>query len=84
VDILSPLISEARTKKTIERQSQYLHVNPGMATGAAFGAPAAPPPAPAAPQTDMVDQLRKLGELRDAGILTEEEFAAQKARILAG
>ncbi|MGY1803019.1 PH domain-containing protein [Blastococcus sp. SYSU D00922] len=84
MDLLAPLISEARQKKTIERQSQYLHVNPGMA-GAAFGAPApaAPPPA-APPQTDMVEQLRKLGELRDAGILTEEEFAAQKARILAG
>lgn len=84
MDLLSPLISEARQKKTIERQSQYLHVNPGMA-GAAFGAPApaAPPPA-APPQTDMVEQLRKLGELRDAGILTEEEFAAQKAKILAG
>ena len=40
------------------------------------------PAAPAAPQNDMVEQLRKLGELRDAGILTEEEFAAQKARIL--
>jgi hypothetical protein len=47
--------------------------------GAAFGAP---PPAPAAPQTDLVEQLRKLGELRDAGILTEEEFAAQKAKLL--
>ena len=84
MDILSPLISEARQKKTIERQSQYLHVNPGMA-GAAFGAPApaAPPPA-APPQTDMVEQLRKLGELRDAGILTEEEFAAQKAKVLNG
>ena len=81
VDILTPLISEARNKKTIERQSQYLHVNPGTA-GAAFGAPPPAPAAPAAPQTDMVDQLRKLGELRDAGILTEEEFAAQKAKIL--
>jgi hypothetical protein len=89
LDILSPLISEARHKKTIERQSQYLHVNPGMAAaGAAFGAPpvapqppAAPPP-PAAPQVDMVEQLRKLAELRDAGILTDEEFAAQKAKIL--
>jgi hypothetical protein len=85
VDILSPLISEARQKKTMERQSQYLHVHPGMAAaGAAFGAPAAPPPAPAAPQVDLVDQLRKLGELRDAGILTEEEFAAQKAKLLGG
>ena len=31
----------------------------------------------------MVDQLKKLGELRDAGILTEDEFAAQKAKLLA-
>jgi hypothetical protein len=86
LDILSPLISEARHKKTIERQSQYLHVNPGMA-GAAFGAPpaapAAPPP-PAEPQLDLADQLRKLADLRDAGVLTEEEFAAQKAKILGG
>jgi hypothetical protein len=78
LDLLAPLVSEARSKKTVERQSQYLHVNPGMA-GAAFGAP---PPAPAAPQTDLVEQLRKLGELRDAGILTEEEFTAQKAKLL--
>jgi hypothetical protein len=84
LDILSPLISEARTKKTIERQSQYLHVNPGTAA-AAFGAPPPAPaaaPPPAAAQPDMVEQLRKLGELRDAGILTEEEFAAQKAKVL--
>jgi hypothetical protein len=86
-DILAPLVSEARHNKTIERQSQYLHVNPGMA-GAAFGAPptmpAAPAPPPAAGAGDLVEQLRKLGELRDAGILTEEEFATQKAKLLAG
>ena len=40
LDILSPLISEARTKKTIERQSTYVHqMNPGMP-----GTPYAPPP----------------------------------------
>jgi hypothetical protein len=39
---------------------------------------AAPPP----PQQDMVQQLKDLAELKDQGILTEEEFAAQKARIL--
>jgi Short C-terminal domain len=33
--------------------------------------------------TDMVQQLQKLGEPKAAGVLTEEEFAAQKARILA-
>jgi Short C-terminal domain len=38
---------------------------------------------PAAPtQDDMLTQLQKLGELKAAGVLTEEEFAAQKAKIL--
>lgn len=43
-----------------------------------------PPPAPMPAGDDMLTQLEKLGALRDAGVLTEEEFAAQKARILAG
>jgi hypothetical protein len=30
----------------------------------------------------MLTQLQQLGELRSAGVLTEEEFAAQKAKIL--
>jgi uncharacterized Zn finger protein len=51
----------------------------------AYAAPPAPPAAPAAPaQDDMLTQLQKLGELKAAGVLTEEEFAAQKAKILAG
>lgn len=46
---------------------------------------APPPQQPAAPaQDDMLTQLQKLGELKAAGVLTEEEFAAQKAKILAG
>ncbi len=45
----------------------------------------APPPPPApAPQTDVVAQLKALAELKDQGVLTEAEFAAQKAKILAG
>ena len=44
---------------------------------------AAPPPQPAASsQDDMITQLQKLGELKAAGVLTEQEFAAQKAKIL--
>ena len=40
--------------------------------------------APTAPSTDdMLEQLQKLGELKTAGVLTEEEFQAQKAKILA-
>ena len=47
--------------------------------------PPAEPAAPAAPtQDDMLTQLQKLGELKASGVLTEEEFAAQKAKILAG
>jgi membrane protease subunit (stomatin/prohibitin family) len=39
---------------------------------------AAPPPA-----ADPIDRLKELGELRDSGVLTEEEFQAQKAKVLA-
>lgn len=81
VEILSPLISEARTQKTIERQSQYVQMQPPVA--GMYGAPV-PASTAAPPQVDLAEQLRKLGELRDAGILTEEEFAAQKAKLLAG
>ena len=43
------------------------------------------PPPPAAPSADdTLDQLQKLGELKAAGVLTEAEFAAQKAKILSG
>jgi hypothetical protein len=56
--------------------------------GDAFGADAsgvgmvgvAAPAAP--PADDPLDKLKKLGELRDAGVLTPEEFEAQKAAVL--
>ena len=35
-----------------------------------------------APPVDVVEQLRKLGELRDSGILSDEEFAAKKSVLL--
>jgi hypothetical protein len=45
-----------------------------------------PAPAPAAPagggESSMIEQLKQLGELKEQGILTEEEFAAQKAKLL--
>jgi hypothetical protein len=44
----------------------------------------AAPTAPAAPAADPIEQLQKLGELKASGVLTEEEFEAQKAKILAG
>jgi Short C-terminal domain len=47
-----------------------------------ISAEAPPPFAPA--QVSTIDQLRELGQLKEQGILTEEEFAAQKAKILSG
>ena len=44
-------------------------------------APEAAPPAAAGGQS-TIDQLKQLGELKAQGILTEEEFAAQKAKLL--
>jgi Short C-terminal domain len=40
------------------------------------------PPAPANGGSDPIAQLKELAALKDQGILTEEEFAEQKARIL--
>jgi hypothetical protein len=44
--------------------------------------PQAEAAAPVASTDDDIAQLQKLGELRDQGILTEEEFAAKKKQIL--
>ncbi len=45
---------------------------------------AQPPSGSSAPAgTNAADQLSKLAELRQSGVLTDEEFAAQKAKILA-
>ena len=44
---------------------------------------AAPEPAPAGGMgPDQIAELKQLADLKDQGILTEEEFAAQKAKIL--
>jgi len=46
---------------------------------------APPPPPPEPPATDMNDkiaQLQQLGQLHEQGILTDEEFYAQKTKIL--
>ncbi|TMK56124.1 MAG: SHOCT domain-containing protein [Actinobacteria bacterium] len=56
-----------------QEQQQYAQQAP---------APQAAAPAPAAGGSSTIDQLKELGELKAQGILTEEEFAAQKAKIL--
>ena len=41
-----------------------------------------PPQQRAAPQPDVIEQLRQLGELHTQGVLTDEEFSAEKAKLL--
>lgn len=54
---------------------------------AAMTATTAPPPPAAAPVIDMdarIENLKKLAELRDAGVLNDAEFEEQKATVLNG
>jgi hypothetical protein len=44
--------------------------------------PMQPQAAPAASAPDPIAQLKELGELHESGVLTDEEFAAQKAKLL--
>ncbi|MGB8020941.1 MAG: SHOCT domain-containing protein [Candidatus Nanopelagicales bacterium] len=59
------------------QQAQYAAQQPQYA-------PPPAPAAPAAPSTDLVAELTKLGELKGAGILTDAEFEAAKAKLLNG
>ncbi len=49
---------------------------------AAAPAPAQAAPAPSAPSDTTVEQIKQLAELRDQGILTEEEFSSKKKKLL--
>ncbi len=66
-----------------QAQPQYAQ-QPQYAEPAPQYAPAAPAPAPApaAAEPDRIAQLTQLGQLHASGVLTDEEFAAEKAKIL--
>lgn len=55
-----------------------------MAGGPVPGSPMAPPTPPGGPAGDVVSQLERLAALHRSGALTDQEFAAQKARLLGG
>ena len=44
----------------------------------------AAPPQPAAPVQTTAEQLQQLADLKNQGVLTDEEFAQEKAKVLAG
>lgn len=79
VAVASSVISSSRSRKQAAAA-------PAAAPAAPVAAPtAAPAAAAAAPDMEgKLALLKQLGELRDAGVLTETEFDAKKAAILAG
>ena len=54
----------------------------GEQDAGAYQEQAPPPPAPAAAAPDPIDQLKQLGQRHEPGVLTDQEFAAQKPKIL--
>jgi hypothetical protein len=73
----------AVSNRVSRRQAQrWGYMDQGAQYEEAAPPPPPPPPAPAAPAEDPIAKLKELAALKDQGILTEEEFAAQKAKIL--
>jgi hypothetical protein len=72
------------TRRQAERWAQQGEAAPAymQAVPAPQAAAPAAAPAPAAPAADPIEQLERLGELRDKGLLTDAEFAEQKAKLL--
>lgn len=84
---VSGRVQRRQAEKFAERDAQiYASRGAAYEQGAQQAAyQQAPPPAqpaPAAPQVDVVAQLKELAALKEQGILTEDEFAAQKAKLL--
>ena len=67
---VSNRVSRRQANRWAQQEPQYAEPEPQYA----------PPPQEAAP--DPIEQLKQLGELHEQGILTDEEFARQKAKIL--
>lgn len=69
-DIINQAVHDARAAHQRAQTTQYHQGTPVI-------------PAPAAPSGgSVVEQLKALAALREAGVLTDEEFATQKAKIL--
>lgn len=79
-------LQQAQQQAQVEAQvAEALRARTAPPPPPAPPAPSPSPPAPAArPSVDELHaQLMKLGELRQAGLLTDDEFAVAKARLLA-
>ena len=71
-------VSNRVSRRQAQRWSQQESYDPYQAPPQQYEAP----PQAAAPAADPIEQLKELAALRQQGVLTEEEFAAQKSKIL--
>jgi hypothetical protein len=73
------------SNRVSRRQGERWQAQEGQQAAQEQPAAATPPPAaaPAGGEQSTIDQLKELAALKDQGVLTEEEFAMQKAKILA-
>ncbi|MEV0803755.1 SHOCT domain-containing protein [Kribbella sp. NPDC050281] len=80
--VVAGRVRHHQDQKFAQQDAEAAQADPAYAEPA----PAAPAPAAPAPDStaDRLDQLKTLGELKQSGVLTEAEFEAQKAKILAG
>ena len=72
---------------TAAKQQEAYNAQMGQQQQAAYQQPAYQQPAPAAGggiSNDAIQQLKELAALKEQGILTEQEFEVQKAKILGG
>ena len=82
-DLLNGAAETARRdlqSRSATQTIQYVGSTPGSPV---FQGPAEGTPKPSAVSHALIaDELKKLAELRDLGVLTDDEFATQKARLL--
>jgi hypothetical protein len=88
------MVRHAQKKEMAQQQDEYAQqqqmqqqIDAAAAAAVAAQQPApvaaAPAPAPAAAEDPMITKLKELAQLNAAGILSDEEFSAAKARLLA-
>jgi putative oligomerization/nucleic acid binding protein len=88
------MVRHAQKKEMAQQQDEYYQqqmmqqqIDQAAAAAVAAQQPAAPvaaapAPAPAAAEDPMITKIKELAQLNAAGILSDEEFAAAKARLL--
>ncbi|HWX45031.1 MAG TPA: SHOCT domain-containing protein [Solirubrobacteraceae bacterium] len=82
------MAGKAGANRAAQEQSQEQRLAEVESQQAAAPPPPPPPPPPGPPAGDStggkIEQLKQLGELRDSGVLTAEEFEREKQKILNG